>query len=467
MKKFLILIPIFLLLLWAGITWIIGSRTQSAFTLLLEEGNNKFGAATVVEESYSRGFLSSEAITKFGLTGEADTEENDVFLKVQVWHGPLMMTPDGLKIGAEYVLVTLAKDRLPEISRKMVDQGFKQAEPFELTLFSGFTGEISIDLKVAEFASPEGEVHLLNFKGLAADLKTDSNGSFAIGEFKLGALNYEDKKTGNSFSLAASQGNINFTNIIMQLTGDGSSHADFPEIKVINNGETYTLSDLHFDGSSQQNDGKMEMLSHMSIGNFTGPDKGPYAEIFAKMNGKLEVEAEFKGMDIEALKAMNEAQQKVSKVKFAGEGTDIAAAQKAQFEYFGAIAELLQPGYQMNYLIAFANKNGESEINLNLEYAGENKALDLVTIHELIDSLKIDLKLQILKDLIPPALIEKIKPATAMGFIIEKDSAFEGAATLINGELSVNGKAQPVLKNLGPMLNMPIPWENFGIKKPK
>ncbi len=302
---------------------------------------------------------------------------------------------------------------------------------------------------------------------MSADLKTDKNASFAIGEFKLGSLNYEDKNTGTSLSLAASQGNLDFTNIIMKMTGDGSSHADFPEIKVTNNGETYTLSDLRFDGSSKQHEGKLEMLSHMSIGNFTGPDKGPYAEIFAKMSGKFEVEAELKGIQIEALKAINEALQKIEEANSASEDSDIAAAQKAQFEYFGAIAQLLQPGYQMNYLIAFANKSGESEINLNLEYTGENNALDLVTIQELINSLKIDLNLQILKKLIPSTLIEKIKPATAMGFIVEKDTSFEGRAILVNGELSVNGKPQAVLKNLGPMLNVPIPWEKFGIKKAK
>ena len=75
--------------------------------------------------------------------------------------------------------------------------------------------------------------------------------------------------------------------------------------------------------------------------------------------------------------------------------------------------------------------------------------------------------MQIAKDLIPVASAKQIQPAIAMGFILDKGDFYKGGAILAGGELTVNGKVSPALKQMGPILNMPIPWENMGIKKSK
>lgn len=470
MKKYLILIPVAILVLWAGLTWIIGSQTQSGFTSVLEKLNDSLGSSNNVTavngESYSRGFFSSEAVTKISMAGEADEEKRDVFLKFKAWHGPFMITPDGMKIGAEYVLVTLDKELLPAETRKIVDEGFKSEEPMELSFFTGFGGRIALDVKIAAFTSKDGAPTTLKFEGFSGELQTDINNTFAKGKMNIGEVKIEDKKKGKLFSMATSTAEMDYTNVVVRVAGDGKSHIDFPEIKVVDSGNSYTLTGLRFDNVSKQSDGKLDTNSKVSIGGFKGPNKGPYAEIINKMDGKLEMGFSAEGMDTETLQLMATAQRKMQRAQ-ASKGGDSKTPEQARHDYMIAASSLLQPGYKMKTHIAFANDKGKSEVGLGIEYTGEKPLFELGTIRDLLQALELALNLQINKDLIPPAATKQIEPAIGMGFILDKGDAYKGDAILGGGNVTVNGKESPVLKNMGPMLDMPIPWEKLGVNAPK
>lgn len=466
MKKYLILIPVAILALWAGITWIIGSQTQSGFTSVLEKLNDNLGSSknvtAVAGESYSRGFLSSEAITKITVAGKVDEEEKDLFLKFKAWHGPLMMTPDGMKIGAEYVIVTLDKERLPAEIRKIVDEGFKAEEPIEMSFFTGFGGKLELAANIAAFTSKDGDPITLKFEGFSGELQTNINNTFAKGKMNIGELKIEDKKKGKLFSMATSAGEMDYKDVVVRVAGDGKSHIDFPEIKVVDNGSSYTLTDLHFDNISKQSKGKLDTNSKMSIGGFKGPNKGPYAEMINKMDGKFEIEFSAEGMDTETLQLMATAQRKMQRTQ-AGKGENSKTPEQARHDYMIAASSLLQPGYKMKSHIAFANDKGKSEIGLGIEYTGEKPLFELGTIRDLLQALEVALNLQINKDLIPAAASKQIEPAIGMGFILDQGAAYKGDAILGGGNVTVNGKESPVLKNMGPMLDMPIPWEKLGV----
>ncbi|MCF6311882.1 MAG: YdgA family protein [Verrucomicrobiales bacterium] len=207
MKRSLLLIPLILLALWAGTTWIIGSYTQSGFDIALEKVNQQLAATpaqtSISQDSYSRGFLSSQAITKISHASKAESEENDVFLKFQAWHGPLMFTPKGLKFGNQYVIVTLAKDQLPEKICEKIEAGFKGKEAFEIAIFSGFDGQVDVEASISPFSSDEKSNTTLQFEGLTGQISTDHQGSFAKGSLKFGALTFADKKSGDTLSIAA------------------------------------------------------------------------------------------------------------------------------------------------------------------------------------------------------------------------------------------------------------------------
>ncbi len=470
MKKSLLLIPLVLLGLWAGSTWIIGSYTQNGFSSALEEVNSnlgpKTGVTSLIEESYSRGFLSSKAIAKIAFASKNAAEKKEAFLKLQVWHGPLMMTPEGFKIGAEYALVTLDKDRLPEKTRKILNAGFKGAEPLKLGLFTGFGGKVSIDTEIAPFSSPEEEPNTLNFEGLTLNLQTNINSSFANGKLKFGALNYEDKKAGNLLSIAAAESEMDYKDVILKVAANGTSHIDFPEIKLKSKQGSYELSDLHFESSSKKSDGKLKVSSKIGVGEFKGTGQGKHAETLAKMNGKLNLEFSAEGMDIETLQLMADAQKDLQKAQ-QGKSENSKTKEQATHDYLIAASSLLQPGYKMKNLIVFTNKSGKSELGLGLEYTGKKPLFELASIRELIAALEVAINLQVVKDLIPAPSAEKIKPAVGMGFILDRGELYKGDAILAGGELTVNGKPQPILKNMGPMLDLPIPWEKLGIKKAK
>jgi uncharacterized protein YdgA (DUF945 family) len=468
MKKFLILIFVALIGTWAGLTWIIGSITQKGFSEQIKEFDSNMGrgaaAASIIEESYTRGFLTSEAITKISAAKQPDEEQKEFFLNFKVWHGPLMLTPEGLKLGAEYVLVTLEKNRLPLDIQRIVDEGFKGEEPVRLGIHTGFGGGVAINAEIAPFSSDHAGSNKVNFAGLTGDLKTDAKTSYVKGKLKIGALTIEDKKDGTLLTTAEANGEIDYTDMILRVTGDGSSHLDFPEIKMTAGGGDYVLKDLHFENASIQNSGKLKTTSKVSIGSFKGAETGKYAEIMAKLNGQLEAEFTAEGMDTETLQLMAEAQKKMQESRATG-GADLENAKQSLHDYLIAASSLLQPGYKMKNHIEFTNKGGKSELGLGLEYAGEKPLYELASIRELLEALEIAVNLQIVKDLLPTSLAQKVQPALAMGFILDNGALFKGDAILTGGELKVNGQASPALQQMGPMLELPIPWEKLGMAK--
>ena len=466
MKKSLILIPLLIVALWLGLTWIIGSQTQSGFTLGLEKVNQKLGTASIVEESYSRGFLSSEAVAKITGPTQADTKKTDAFLKFQVWHGPLMMTPEGMKFGAEYALITLDQSRLPEKIQEKIAAGFQGAEPFTLGVFTGFGGQVSIDATISPFSISKKDSDSMSFEGLTSDFQTDINGSFAVGNLKFGSINYEDKKSKKHFSLAAGNGDLNYKNIIANVAADGTAHLIFPEIKGSQDGVGFAIENLTLESLSKQKSGKLDVSSKISIAEFKGPDKGAYAETFSKLNGEMEIESISEGMDIESLKLMAKAQQKMQQSQ-ADQELDAEAKQQALHDYLISVSTLLQPGYKMKNHLLLSGKDGESELGLGLEYTGKKPLFELATIRELIESLEVALNLQVAKNLIPAAAAQKIQPAVGMGFILSTKDLYKADAILAKGELTVNGKANPVLKNMAALLDQPIPWEKMGFKQTK
>ncbi len=468
MKKILVLLLVALVGTWAGLTWIVGSFTQDGFSDQIEKLDANMGSsaasASIAEESYTRGFLTSEAITKISTVEEADEEQTDIFLNFKVWHGPLMATPAGLKLGFEYALVTLEKDRLPGEIRTIVEEGFKGEDPLRLGIYTGFDGNISVDVEVAPFSSEDVDSNQIDFAGLTGALETDTKTSYAKGKLKIGALTVEDKEDGTLLSLAEAGGEIDYTDMVLGVTGDGASHLDFPEIKITTDDGGYLLEGLHFENASIQYSGKLKTTSEVTIDSFQGAATGKHADLMAKLSGKLEAKFTAEGMDIETLRLMAEAQKEMQNSQ-SGEDADLEQARQSLSDYLVAVSSLLQPGYKTENHIEFTNKDGTSEIGLDLEYTGEKPLLELASFRELLEALEIAVNLRLVKDLFPEALVQKAQPALAMGFIVDNGSLYKGDAILAGGELKVNGQPSPALQQMGPMLDLPIPWGKFGLGK--
>lgn len=182
MKKLLLAIPLVAGASWAGAAIYSGSQTQSAYEQLLTQ-LNEIKPLTLVNETYSTGFLNSTAVTKVMESAAADAK---VLFRLQhdIDHSPVAVVDSSVRIAAANINTTLLDDgSLPESAVEFL-QGFVDVEPFQINTKVGFDGSTRYQLLVSAYQFQEEGVEM-NFGGLdySADILGDTiKGAGEFGE---------------------------------------------------------------------------------------------------------------------------------------------------------------------------------------------------------------------------------------------------------------------------------------------
>ena len=182
MKKLLLAIPLVAGASWAGASIYSGAHTQSAYDQLLTQ-LNELKPLTLVNETYSTGFLNSTAVTKVMESAAPDAK---VLFRLQhdIDHSPVAIVDSNVRIAAASIKTTLLNDGSLSESGVEFMQGFVDAEPFQINSEVGFDGNTRNQLLVSAYHHQEDGVEL-DFGGLDynADVMGDSiKGSGQIGE---------------------------------------------------------------------------------------------------------------------------------------------------------------------------------------------------------------------------------------------------------------------------------------------
>ncbi|MCB1093578.1 MAG: DUF945 family protein, partial [Verrucomicrobiae bacterium] len=201
---------------WAGATWLYGEGTQSAFAKIGDSTEDVEHLVTVTPGDYARGFLSSEAVTKISPKGEEETEGKSLSLKHQIFHGPLAITPEGVKPCHSYIVTTLDADALPEEVAEGITKAFGDAEPVTIRLVAEFDGSVSGVIEVPAVSWSEGGNSgrfggiTLTFQGATKKGSSDETElTFLNAELKLAELTLQELD-GDSLVISPSTGHMEY-----------------------------------------------------------------------------------------------------------------------------------------------------------------------------------------------------------------------------------------------------------------
>ena len=495
MKKILLSAVLIIPVLWAGLTWFASNKTEAVFDENITEANKKmaeeFPFITMKKKSFEKGFTSSTAKSEItlneefmGLFDAPGDEPITLTMNHKIYHGPVMMTPNGTKTGSSYIMTTMDQESLPEEVKKIIKLVFDGKEPMTSGMLMDAGGDIEIDMDLApmsfnneKFLALTGEEDPgsddvdISFEGMTGHFTTNEEGTRLKGAFNLGAMEVKGVDNGEPIHMvnAASVANFDINELYKGTILDGTFEMTFPEIIFIAEDNEITMKGFKVVSTAEEKNGLFGGFGILDIDKLLikSPDM-PMEFPESKIHLKFGVEgfdraSIIKLVDLE--QEMRAAQMKFMGNSLSDEELDDAAMDAMMGSvgtYYAAIVEMVKPGIEIMTDLELSNDTGKSAINFGLNYADTKKLLDLKTIREVIMALKGQLKISIDKSMLAGTELEEaIAMPMAMGFAVEKDGAYESVADLASGELKVNGEPMPVLDMLGGMIDQPIPWDDI------
>jgi len=152
-KKFLLAVLLVIPILWASITWFTSNKTEEVFDGMLAESNQNlsesFPFVKAEKQSFKKGFTSSTAKSVLTLNKKIvgnEKEPINIVLDHTIYNGPVMMTPNGVKMGSSYIYTTLDQDSLTTEVKDFLKLLFNGKEPIVSAVQTGINGSVNVDL---------------------------------------------------------------------------------------------------------------------------------------------------------------------------------------------------------------------------------------------------------------------------------------------------------------------------------
>lgn len=480
MHKVIAIVALTVPSLWAGVTWLNSNKTEEVLDTMLVESNRGLSEqlpfVTIEKQAFDKGFTKStaESIITVKSDRSSDGEPLEVVMHHDIYHGPVMMTPNGLKTGSSYIRTTLGQTSLSTEAQEVLKLLFKEQEPFVSGVQTGLSGGVGMDMEVApfsydanEFAVLTGEnksssgLDIITFSGIKSSFTTNSERTVLNGSMNIGAAEATEEG-GIHVTVAPSVLSINIDELYKGAMLDGSTELSMAELKITDNDVSEAiLSGLTISSKAGQENNKFAASTSIGI-----------EKIFMKMPGskvdfsesKVHLDIGMKGFERDAVLKLIDSKQQAFSSQLAALGNNDPEPKKKKIlgmmgSYYTALGEAVTQGVELNADFQLSNTSGKSATALELHYVDAKKLFDLKTIKDLITAVKGQLSIHVDKDMIAGTpLIGALAMPVAMGVLTDTGEAYEALVELSDGQLKVNGELVPILSMLGGMANQPMPW---------
>lgn len=468
MKKALPIILLLLIATWAGATYLVSDQVEKNYQTAVNQVNQKlssdFPLLSLKPQSFKKGFLASDATSR--IVGTGDSKEG-ITLNHKIYHGPVMMTPEGIKTGSSYIVTTIDLTSLPNEAREAISRMTSSDKPVVISLLTGTGKTFDIDVHVVPLAaksSGEGEPNI-DFAGLDGTIHTDIDGSFLNGEFNSGKLTLEDNQSKGHIVMAPAAMNFDITDMYKGTALSGTTKTSIPEVMVQSPDFTAKLQDLTVASASKTESGKTSGRINIDIAALQAEAKGKPATL---PESKISLASSFDEIDTAALKHLLDAQEKINTLQMQSIAQAIKNGEAPKPDdqvltatitgYVKSAIELIKPGIHASSRLSMSNQEGNANLKLELAYADSRDLTQLKTIRELITAFKGQLDIGADNRLLSALSLDKLAAMpVSMGMATQDNGRIKSLIKLEKGEVTVNGAPVPFLKMLGPMLDQPSP----------
>ncbi len=480
MKKSLFGILLLIPALWGIMTWVASNKTEEVYDSMLTHSQQKINATAPIlimeKQFFRKGFISSTAKSIIRINPKlfGDDESFKITLDHIIYHGPFMLTSDGIKLGTSYIKTTLDQEPLEDKTKAAIAVIFANKQPFTSSTLTNFNNSITqsievptlhIDSNALELKQKDNAHFVLNLTGISAELTTNPEISYLDGFITTGEFNLSGKNTGDSFSIAASKSKTQFDidELYHGAILAGSTTFKLAEIQVNNGQQSATLRDSSMTISGNEQDGLYSQIASIDIEHLlinTNATKTLLPESKFHMNFDL------KGLEKSATRHLIDISQSLSETQASLLSNHSEQAQQ-QLEidisnYLQALSDLVNPGLTNNIDIELSNDKGKSNIHFDLSYIASQKLLELKTVKDLIVAISAKLHVNIDNDMVVGTALEQLLNSSIPNNpFIKNANAYSANMLLDNGHLMLNGQSIPLLDMLGSSVNQPLDWKQY------
>lgn len=475
------------LLFWGGMTWIASNKTEEAFNTMLAQSNQRITEAapilTMEKQSFDKGFISSTAQSIIHIDPEIFDYKDPlkITLNHTIYHGPVMFTSDGIKIGTSYIITTLDQTPLEEKTKQAIALIFSDEQPFTSKTYTHFDNSITesfdvpkliVDSVALESIFEPGQKNKNNFKlnltGISAEFTTDPEASFLNGWIATKALNITGHNARENFNVDINSSNTRFDidELYHGAMLQGSVIFELPEVQLNNGKQSIALKDMIVKalGDKQTELYSQQVAVDIASLLVTTENSPPLLP-----ESKLHINFGLKGLEQTATKHLIDLSQSINQAQVSLLSSNNSNQTQAQHQleanisnYLQALGNIVKSGLVSNNTIELNNEKGKANIHFDLSYVAEKKLLELKTVKDLIIALSAELRINLDKSLVAGTAIEQfINSPMSNNTFTSNATAYTAVAILNNGQLDLNDNPIPLLDMLGPSANEPLAWDKY------
>ena len=515
MKRFVIvasILVVVLLVAWLGSTFAFSALTEKGITNYFETNES----LPYSLESYKRGLFSSEGVIDLSEGKEAD--DAPFLLKTKLYHGPVAMTPRGLKPGLAYSVTTIDLDKIgPEVAT-LIKGIFRGNDPISLTTIAGFGGSKTMRLDIAS-ADYDQDGITVRFDGGSGEIKISGENNEFVGDVDISALYFKDEDKESTMTLRTNRTKINFDvanpgrailngtvgqgkiRVISGEEGGGgamslefddltmsskftSADSSFPNVlfgkgkyslpkirlKFDDQG-SFTLNDLEVNQLSEKKSGKFHTEVSYSVGSLESDNE--LLKDLSKQSAELKMG--FTGVPMEVASILAEFSQanqaanlQMIKSGFADE-EEVSQEQLEMLteklpELMKTLVEKISKGTGVFLSLDLKDDGRPSSlIDIVLQYDSPKKLIAQGTLGEVVNAIAARANIELDKEMVDanPILQPMIATYIEGGMVQEKRGKYVFLADLSQSKVFLHGQEVPLLEGMEPMLEQEMDWDAF------
>ncbi len=482
MKKIFLPILVLMPALWAGATWFTSQNSETTLDEFMAQSNQQIEEAvpflTIEKTLFEKGFIQSSAQSVVTIAptlfSKEEAEPVQVGFNHRIYHGPVMMTPNGIKIGTSYILTTLDQSSLSEEVKSIMTALFGDAEPFVSGVTTGLREMIDTDFIIAPFSinaeqiseltgNPVGDEELeLSFAGFSGDIASNVQGTKMKGMMNIGELTVKVRDGATMFdvTMAASTVDMDVDELYKGSLLDGNIMLTIPGILFSDGkGSSATFSEVRMSSSAEQDNGLMNGRGIFDVNKIHIKSSKAGFDV---PDAKLHTSFDISGIERTGIIRLLDLEQEMTRSQIMLLSQDDAgpdALMSSMHAYYRAGGELLKQGAKIGSVLEISTDTGNAALRLDLSYTDAKRLFALKTVRDLAVATQGNISVNIDKSMLAGTpLAEAISMPIGMGFAVEKADRYESLILLNKGELLLNGNPVPFLDAVG---DQPLDWDSL------
>jgi len=385
----------------------------------------------ITETRFDRGWLSSEGELDVRYVALATQNELAVRLLFDISHGPLLFTPDGIRLGLAYAEIVPSFNS-PELTQAMAEMPFELPE-VRIDMLADLDQSLSLNLNIDPF-NVDGAGGQVSFAGMSGSLIANPDLSaevrFNMGELSAQQPDSEMRVTVAGMSLESTtqqMNNLLAPNMAMLAIPAISSTAPVP----------FNVSNISVNSQVQSS--------------AAGPQQIDIHQRFLVASIESDIPVASAGLTIDITELHSDLIRSYSRVMEMVQESMTSTPPAGTIPVEDVAEEMVTVAAQNSlvfHILAEANAfGGDHSIDVNIDWRGLPGVTDLDSIEpmQILDVLSLDLRVSLDEAaFMSTPLADMVEPYVQQGYLRIEGGNILMDASLRDAELTVNGETVPL-----------------------